>query len=185
MVLNASRRGPLVLAALLALAGCGKGEKQAPGGSGTPEAAAASPGPSGPALNPGHWQSTIKIDKLDLGGSLPPQAKAAMSRSMAVDQTFSTCLTPEEAAKPSGGVINRDPACTYDGFSMSGGRISGTATCKRDGMVQTMSMAGTFGGDSYEVHIDSKAKGPGGMDMNSSMTLKARRTGPCTGKAKG
>jgi len=178
-----SSRGSLALAAVLALAACNKSGDKAPANGqsaegGSPQAAMA----SGPALNPGQWQSSIKVTRMDLGGDLPPQAKAAIAKSMGVEQTSSTCLTPEEAAKPRGGFINRDPNCTYEGFSMADGKISGTASCKREGMVQTMTMSGSFGSDDYEVHVDSKAKGPGGMDMNTSMTIKAHRTGPCTGK---
>lgn len=176
-------RAPLVLATLLVLAGCGKSDDPTPaGGQGaSPQASLA----DAPTLKPGQWLSSIRITRMDIGGDLPPQAKAAIAQSMGAEQTSSTCLTPEEAARPSGGFINRDPSCTYTGFSMAGGRITGTATCKPEGMVQTMTMSGRFGAEDYEVNIDSKTKGPDGVDMNSSMIIKSRRTGPCSGQADG
>ena len=48
---------------------------------------------------PGRWEASMKLGKMDIPG-MPAEAKAAMNKQMNVTQSFASCLTPEQAAKP-------------------------------------------------------------------------------------
>lgn len=174
-------RAALPTIALFLLAACGKGSVEAKNESAekVAEKVAAA---GGVGLNPGQWQSSIKIEKMDFGQDMPPQVKAMMNQRLNVAQEFTTCLTPEEAKAPKAGFFNHDSGCTYDNFSMSGGHIEGKATCRHGPSTQTMTMSGQYGGDSYQMHVESSAKMENGMPMNMAMTISSHRTGDCTGK---
>lgn len=174
---------PLALAAL-ALAACSKGGVDVKNESGEKVAEKiASAG--GIMLNPGQWQSSLKMESLDMGRELPPQVKQAMEKSMGMEKSFATCLTPEQAKAPKGDFFNQQAGCTYDHFTMSGGTIDSAATCTREGVTQTITMQGQYSPDSYQMRMQSSSQIPGGMTMSMAMTISARRTGPCTGKEQG
>lgn len=132
---------------------------------------------------PGRWESTMKVDAIDIPG-MPPQAKEAMGRQFAsTGQGFATCLTPEQASKPEGDFFRHGAAgCTYDRFVMSDGRIDAEMTCKNDGGgTMKMTLAGTYAEESYSVAMTSQGEMQPGMPMTMKMTVNSRRTGDCNG----
>ena len=129
----------------------------------------------------GRWESTMKMEKMDIPG-MPPEAKAMMAKSPAMARTMTICLTPERAAKPGGDFFNQGNAsCIYDHFSMADGKLDATMTCNRAPGKLTMTMNGTFSSDQYVVHTISQQQMPGGQAMNVSMTVTSHRVGDCTG----
>lgn len=169
----------LLAGTALALAGCKKAEvdeRNVDPGTVASKVAAAAPSPQ-----PGRWESTLKIESMDMPG-MPPEAKAMMLKSMGEGRKFATCLTPEEAARPGAEFFNRGrPGCVYDNFTMSDGRVEGTMTCKQEGMTMKIAMSGQYAPDSYEVHTDSHVSGAGGQAMAQKMTMTAHRVGDCRG----
>lgn len=134
---------------------------------------------------PGQWQSTMKIEKLDIP-NLPAEAKAAMQQQMGAAQSFSSCLTPEQAAKPSAEFFQgKQSGCTYEKFAMEGGKIDAVMTCANGGQNQKMTMTGVYGAEAYDIRISADGEMQPGMPMSMTMAISSKRTGECTGKEQG
>lgn len=132
-------------------------------------------------LKPGQWEGRFTVQDIDLSNM--PGAPAGMKdqmKSMMSQTSLKYCVTPEEAANPSGemfsGQENKD--CSYQGFAVSGGTVKGQVSCKADGGTMTAAMSGTYGGEAYAMDMDMKmAGGPNG----AAMAMKARSEGKWIG----
>lgn len=174
------------LAGVLALAGCNRAPtvtatNEKPSAVASKVAAASAQ--SGPArFEPGQWETRVAIARMDLPG-LPPEAQKMMQQSLGKPRTVSSCLTPEQAARPDSKFFGQaDKACTYDHFTMGDGRIDATITCTTPAGRQTMTMAGTYAPDSYDATMQMQGEGPGGRSMSMDMTISSHRVGACTDK---
>lgn len=131
---------------------------------------------------PGRWESTVKLEKMDMEG-MPPQAKEAMAKQMGAGHKFSSCLTPEQVNQPDGGFFaGGGEGCTYKHFKMAGGRIDAEMTCGQDSYKQTMAMAGTYSESAYDIKVDSQGEVQPGKGMKMALAVSSRRTGDCDGK---
>lgn len=167
----------LASAALLALAACGKGEEKGRKQSAqevAKEMAALK-------MEPGQWEATNEI----LSATAPGLPAEALKQMVGQKSTVSNCVTPEQAAKPSANFLaaQKSSNCTYQDFSMEGGRMTGTMTCS-GGQVpgqMEMKMEGEYDARSYAMNMDMNAKGmPGGMTLAIKARTTGRRTGDCT-----
>lgn len=132
-------------------------------------------------MQPGRWESTYKLEKLDITG-MPPQAREMMQRQMDTLHTVTSCLTPEQAARPPADFFNGDKSgCTFEHFAMAGGAIDARMNCKRPQGQMTMSVSGTYDGKSYIMHTSGVSEMPGGRTMTVASTMTGRRTGACDG----
>lgn len=184
--LTAARAPALAaLAVLVALTGCKKGVEAKNESAASVAEKVAKSGEL--AFQPGHWESTMKLEKMDVSGmNLPPQAKAQMEQQIGTEKTFDSCLTPEEAKKPSSDFFKVAEGCTYKTFSMSGGKINAEMACAgQQGASRTMKLSGTYDSTTYAMHVEGSGSMPGGMTMSMAMTMNSKRTGECTGKEKG
>lgn len=130
----------------------------------------------------GRWESTMKIEKMELP-DMPPEAKAMMQKHLAAAQTFTTCLKPEQADKPDAEFFQgKSSFCTYDKFVMGGGRIDAVMTCGKEGQSRKMTMTGTYSPEAYAMRMSSNGEMQPGMPMSMTMSISARRIGECTGK---
>jgi len=173
---------PLIaLSTALALAGCGSG-KSVTANNASVSDVAKKVADTGLAFNPGRWDSTMKFVKMDMEG-VPPEAKEMMSKVLGKGKTYSSCLTKEQAEKPDSKFFGQaDKNCTYDSFSMSGGKIDAKMTCKGEQGMQTMTMQGSYTPETYDMTMAMNGTGPMGKAMSMEMQLSAKRTGECTGK---
>lgn len=173
---------PLIaLSAALALAGCGSG-KTVTATDASVSDVAKKVADSGMKFNPGRWESTMKFVKLDIEG-MPPEAKDMMSKMMGKDRTFASCLSKEEAEKPEAKFFGQaDERCKYDTFAMGGGKIDAKMTCKSEGGVQAINMAGSYTADAYDMTMSINGKGPNGKAMSMEMGVSSKHNGECTGK---
>lgn len=170
----------LATAATFALGGCKKNSVEVKNAS--PEAVASKVAASSIKPRPGQWQSTVKIDKMDIAG-IPPEAKAMMQQRLGQAHTATSCLTAAQADKPDASFFqqaNKD--CTYDHFSMESGKIDAKMTCKRGGASQTMTMNGSYSTETYNLTVNTQGEAQPGMPMTMAMTVASKRVGDCTGK---
>jgi hypothetical protein len=171
------------LLAALSLAGCKKAgidEKNA-----SPEEVAKKVGASEVRPQPGRWEVAITMDAMDMP-NLPEQARAAMRQSAKRTQTAASCLTPEQAAKPDARFFQQTAkGCTYDHFTMSGGKIDARMICKGEAHNQVMTMTGSYTPTSYDLKVAADGAMAPGQPMSMRMSMKARRVGECTGKEDG
>jgi hypothetical protein len=177
----------LAATACLALAGCGKsgdggGNSAAAGGGGNASASAASPsapagGGGGGQLRPGLYETAVELSVT----GLPPAMAKAMG---ATKKTGRTCITPQEAARPNGDLFSgeKHKGCTYADNVFAGGQIRGSISCtgeKGQGKM-TMTMAGTYSSESFDVRTQMAVAG-GGATMNMAGHSVGRRIGDCSG----
>jgi hypothetical protein len=128
----------------------------------------------------GQWESTMTIEKMEVEG-MPPEAKKMMQAALGKGQTFSSCLTPEEAEKPSAEFFQgKDSGCTYEKFEMAGGKLDAVMTCKGGGQSQHMTMTGEYGEEAYQFRATADGEVQPGMPMSMVMTVSSKRTGECT-----
>lgn len=130
-------------------------------------------------IRPGQWQSTMTIEEMDMPG-MPPEARDRMKTMFAKARTTENCVTPEEARQPNPKMFAGSDQCRYDHFTMGGGKIDAAMHCNQAGTTQTMTMAGTYGPESYAMQMTSKTQGgSAGEAMSMKMKVEARRIGEC------
>ncbi len=169
------RQALIFCVAALAVTACGNSEK---GGQQTAEEVAEEM--SALKLEPGQWEATTEILSASAPG-LPPEAVREM---VGQKQTVSNCVTPEQAANPSANFLagQKNSNCTYQDFSMDGGRMGGTMTCTGPGTPgkMVMNMEGSYGPRTYDMNMSMEAAGmPGGMNMTVKARTTGRRAGSC------
>ena len=153
---------------------------------GSPQAVASSVSASGMKFTPGRWETTVNMTKFDIGKDLPPQARDMMKTMMGKTRNVAACLTPEQAEKPGPEFFGENRGgCTYDHFTMSDGTIDAKMVCKgagagEDGGAMTMTMAGHYSADSYDMKVSSSGT-QGGMPVTMDLAMTAHRTGACNG----
>ncbi|MFA5969557.1 MAG: DUF3617 domain-containing protein [Sphingomonas sp.] len=143
-------------------------------------------------FQPGEWKGTIRLLDMAMPGmdNLPPAVRERMKAQMASGREFSNCLTPEDAAdarKTFGG--GRQDDCTYDHFTMAGGKIDAAMTCKMGKTVRKMTMTGSYSRTDYHLVNQASGGGPAGAngpagEMSMKMEITAHRAGDCAPGAK-
>ena len=184
---------PMMLAgsALLALAACGKGSEQGTAS----DAAAPADNQSAEevasemkkiALRPGLWETTQQVVDVQLDGAPQGMPAGMLDAMKGRTTTVKTCITPEQAAKPSADFLTaqKDNKCTYSGFEMSGGTMKGQVTCPgAEGGTAHVTMAGNYTPDSYAMNMEMQSEGMGGANMPGMMMhMKMRTTGKRLGE---
>ena len=135
-------------------------------------------------VRPGKWLSTVTIQDMTVPG-MPPEFAAKMKEQMAGSRQVESCLTPDEAKRPKGDFFAGDKNCTYDHFTMGGGKIDAAMRCNHGGMAQSMTMQGSYSPDRYQMTMATKSEGEGpqaGTVMK--MHVDAKRVGDCAEPAK-
>ena len=168
------------LAAALALSACGS-DKGVDAKGESPEAVAAKVAASGMTFKPGRWQASFKLESMDMAG-MPAGAGEQVGKAMGTAQTYFTCLTPQQAAKPDASFFQKSaPGCTYEHFTMADGKLDALMVCPPGRGPTRMTMTGTFGEELYDIKIGSSAEMAKGMTMNIGMAVTSRRVGDCDG----
>lgn len=132
-------------------------------------------------VSPGKWQQKTTLEAMEVPG-MPAEVARQMQATMNRTETTETCLTPEEVRKPKEDFFAGDAKnCTYDRFTMSGGKIDAAMTCQDGGASTTVAMTGTYSADAYQARMAMTASGAGqegGMKMQ--MSVDAKRIGECS-----
>ncbi len=164
-------RNYLITASLIALASCGSAEPEKDRNMSAEEVASEL---SAMKIEPGQWEATNEI----LQASAPGMPEGMLDQMVGNKKTTQSCITPEQAAKPSANFLaaQENSNCTYQNWSMRGGRMSGTMTCEGGEMPgkMVMKMDGKYGPTSYDMAMDMNTTG---LPDNMSMVIKARTTG--------
>ena len=130
----------------------------------------------GDFLSPGLWESSMRIENVEVPGMTDDDLRS-FSETMG-ERTFRTCLTQAQVEQPDARFFTgEDTDCTYESFTLQGGRIESDLVCNLDGMRQRMNLAGEYGSERYA--IDVRAESLGGDDMAMDMRIEARRVGDC------
>lgn len=174
---------PLVLVAALGLSGCNSSKDTIEAKDESVGEVAKKIAESDLRPRAGRWESTMKTESLEIAG-MPPEAQAAMKQAMTAARTMTTCLTPEQAAKPEADYMRgpEEGGCKYDRFTMGGGRIDSVMTCDMgEGKKRTMTMSGTYSPEQYAIRVKSEGNEVRGMPSSMEMSIQSKRVGECDG----
>jgi hypothetical protein len=166
---------------IVMLAGCGKKDDVSLQNASVETAAAKTQ--DAVKIKPGQWEIAVAIDKMEMPG-MPAGASDRMKQT----QKTSTCITPEQAAKPAGDLFAGKGAsnCKFDTFTMTDGKMNATMSCKQPDMPGTSKtvMSGSYGATEFSNEVTSTISGmPGGQTMTMHATSSGHRVGECTAKA--
>lgn len=133
-------------------------------------------------IRPGRWESKAAVEDVSIPG-MPPEAAAKMKGMTGMDRVQTSCVTAEQAKRPSADFFaGADQACRFDRFAMGNGKIDAVMKCERQGMSQLVQMAGTYSENTYSMVLNSSG-GPAGAGEGMKMRLRidAKRVGECDG----
>ena len=135
-------------------------------------------------IQPGQWETTTRFTSVEVPGM--PEAAAAQMRSQMANtsNTQSRCITPAEAANPTGGMMGaQNPrGCQFSDHTFAGGVIRVRGTCPApggQGQIR-MSWEGSYTPTTMQGNISTEVSG-GPQNMRMSGTITSRRTGDCPG----
>jgi hypothetical protein len=181
-----SRTTISVAALALALAGCSSGDKAEDSAKAiSPEEAAAKVADVQIKLQPGEYESTMKVLELTMEG-MPAGQLDQMKRAMAgpMEKPHRYCFTPEQAAEGPKQLVSRmqQGDCKMSDFTSSANSVRGTMHCTFDGRgASTTMFAGTYAADGSTMTMESDQQMPGmpGKGMHMKMQVDTRRVGEC------
>lgn len=182
--MNRTTIGAIALA--FALSACSSGEKAADsGGAVGPEDAAAKVAGSQIKLQPGEYESTMKVLEFTMAG-MPPGQLEQMKTTMGgqMEKPHRYCFTPEQAALGPKQLVSRmqQGDCKMSDFSSSANSVSGTMHCTFQGRgSSTTKFTGTYASDGSTMTMESDQQMPGmpGKGMHMKMQVDTRRVGEC------
>lgn len=139
-------------------------------------------------VRPGKWSSTVAILEMNSPG-MPPEMQQKMKETLSQPRTVEACLTPDQVDNPERMIGAVPASCRYDRYTMGNGKMNGKMRCEHNGMIQEMTVAGTYSDDSYSLTIDNKTTAPAGAvvgqpagAMSMKMKVDSRRLGECDAK---
>jgi hypothetical protein len=135
----------------------------------------------GMKIEPGQWEATNEI----VSATAPGMPGDIMKQMVGQKTTVSNCISPEQAANPQANFLaaQQNNNCTYQNWSMTGGRMTGQMTCEGGQMPGrvVMTMNGNYSPTQYNLDMDMNTSGlPNGLTMNIKAKTTGRRTGECT-----
>ncbi|MBN8814041.1 MAG: DUF3617 domain-containing protein [Sphingomonas sp.] len=176
----------LLVTALLPLAACNSGPTVTATNASEAEVKAKVAAATGGAdmISPGRWEGTMTINNMKMP-KLPAEAQAKLAGRIGGAQKFVSCVTEEDVKAKRAfftGDKEADKSCTYNRFTMGGGKIDAAMTCKNEGGNMTATMTGNFSPDSYHMEMASNTDSSSPYAaMSMKMTVDGKRTGACRG----
>jgi hypothetical protein len=137
-------------------------------------------------ISPGRWVSTVTFEEMIAPG-MPPQAAEQMKQMMGQGQKFESCLTEEQANRPSEEFFagNTSNQCRYEHFTMGSGKIDAKMRCDQGQVTLVLAMEGSYSPDAYQMQMTTSFEGApepaSGMRMR--MRIDAKRAGECEAAA--
>jgi len=139
-------------------------------------------------MKPGEWETTQEVIDVKIENAPEGMPSGMMEAMKGRKNTVRTCITPEQAANPSADFLTaqKDSKCTYSGFEMTGGKISGAVSCPSpEGGKADITLDGDYSSEGYQMNMEMKAVGMGGpqasnMTMHMKMRTSGKRVGECT-----
>lgn len=136
-------------------------------------------------VKPGRWEGKMTMHDMQMSG-LPPEVQQQMSAGMSEPHPFTSCVTPEDVKAKRGFFTGaKDNHCTYEHFTMAGGKIDAAMVCKETVGTMKATMAGKYTPEAYHFDMHSTTEAPGvqgpGSAQTMTITIDAKRTGACRG----
>lgn len=141
------------------------------------------------AMKPGRWETRVEILDIDMPGMPAGMAQQMLKSMQAKPVTVTTCVTPEEAQKPSTAMFtdNKASGCTFRKYDLNGSALDAEMTCPgKPAGGMTMTMHGDFAPEQVVVQSDVKVEGGAGGTgaMHQKGKVTAKFVGACDGSEK-
>lgn len=133
------------------------------------------------AMKPGQWEVKISFNKVEAPG-MPDNVAAQIKTQMGKGMTEKSCMTKEQAEKPSGDFFGAPPEanCTFDTLDRSGNSMKVAMTCKPAGNIAVKSkMDGTFAAETYSMNIEQSTEGMPMGAVRMIGKIEGKRVGDC------
>lgn len=171
----------------LALSACSGGQKAEKSQASSPQDAAAKVAAAQIKLQPGEYESTMKVLEFTMAGmpaGMGDRMKDAMVGEMQKPRRY--CFTPEQAAEGPRQLVSRmqQGDCKMSDFKSSADSVSGTMQCSFNGRgSSTTKFEGTYRADGSTMTMESDQQMPGmaGKGTHMKMQVDTRRVGECSG----
>lgn len=132
-------------------------------------------------FSPGRWESNVTFVSMSAPG-MPAEVSQAMQGALGKAHRYSSCLTKEQADKPAADFFAKDAKdCSYDHFTMGGGKVDAKMRCSRDGRAVAMTMNGAYDPATYHMTMETQIDPAGASPMTMKMKVSSRRVGECRG----
>ena len=133
-------------------------------------------------IQPGQWETTTRFSSVEVPGMPEAMAKQMQSQLANQAQTQTRCITPAEAANPTGGMMgSQNPqGCQFSDQTFAGGVIRVRGSCpgpSGQGQI-TMSWEGSYTPTTMQGNISTEMTG-GAQNMRMQGTISSRRIGDC------
>lgn len=141
----------------------------------------------GKLMTPGRWEGSVAIRDVSVPG-LPAAQQQMIAEKMGAAHPVTTCVTAEDMKKNRAFFAGEEMAgCTYENFSMAGGKLSAKVKCDRPDAKVDAAMSGTYSSDTYHLEMKTTASREGLPQgkMMSTIVVDSKRTGECRGDEKG
>ena len=135
------------------------------------------------SLRPGKWTVRGQIEDIQAPG-VPAELVAQMRQAGVEMDDAGRCITEADLRKPGPDFFTGNKGCTYDHFTMGGGKIDARMRCSAGGDTQVTSMTGTYGPDLYRMAMttamESPAQSSSGMEgIILTLAVEGKRIGDC------
>ena len=139
-------------------------------------------------VRPGRWEGTMTMHDMQMSG-LPSEVQRQVTARMSEPHPFASCVTPEDVKNNRGFFTGAQAKyCTYEHFTLRGGKIDAAMTCKNPVGVMRATMAGEYTPERYHfnMHASVEPQGaPGATGQKMTITIDGKRTGACRGDEQG
>lgn len=171
----------IAAAGVALLAGCSGGKTDADGdGTISAKEVAAKAKADGVKPLPGLYKATVTMTGLDIPG-LPPEMA---DHGAGATTTSENCLTAEDVEKGFEELVKQGQQgeCSYESFSLDGGKLDAVMLCKTPEGSARMAMTGTTTPTSSEYTATTKMNFDGVGEGTMNFTVKQERIGDCPAK---
>lgn len=172
----------LPLAAALALAGCGGGDKAPAAGETVSAQQVAERAQGAVTPTPGKYTSSMELLDFAMPG-MPDAAKAQMRQAFAsgLAQGNEFCMTAEQADPRQMLQNMAESKCTFSKFDVDGGKVDAQMSCTGDdGIASTVQMQGQMTADSSTMTMAMERSMEGIGKMQMKMRVTSKRIGECS-----
>ncbi|APG61781.1 hypothetical protein LPB140_01865 [Sphingorhabdus lutea] len=131
-------------------------------------------------LKAGQWEMSMKMSELDAPG-MPKELQEMMKSQLGKEQKMKTCVTKEQAEKPSAEFFggNKDK-CTITKMERDGSKITTEMKCDMGNNIAMMGKTmGEFSDSSYKMSIDQQISG---AKPEEKMSMKGEISGKYLGE---
>jgi hypothetical protein len=178
----------LIAAVIVPLAGCGSSQPtvKATNASVAEVQAKVSAATGDVALvKPGRWEGSMTMHDMQLSG-LPPEVQKQVTARMSEPHPFTSCVTAEDVRNNRGFFTGaQGNTCTYEHFTLRGGKIDAAMICKEAVGTMKATMVGSYTPESYRFDMHSTVEAPGAPNaagaQKMTITIAGKRTGACRG----